>query len=250
MKIFIIVGQLSKELLKRSYFAILLGMIKKIDIAGLQLDNYTVREMIMKIDRCMSERNFTTIEEINMDTLHMAAADEDVKQAIEVLDYTVIAETGILSAASAETLQRKHEIEDHDFFYELFKRLERNRRNVFVLGDSQPTVEEAAGFLKELFDNLEIKGSGVLDESESTAEALVNEINIASPDVVVSFLPSPIQEVFLLHNKDKLSTNLWYGIGNNKFMDKKPGIIGKIRKMLDVKRLARIIKNYENQEEK
>lgn len=250
MKIFIIVGQLSKELLKRSYFAILLGMIKKIDIAGLQLDNYTVREMMMKIDRCMSERNFTTIEEINMDTLHMAAADEDVKQAIEVLDYTVIAETGILSAASAETLQRKHEIEDHDFFYELFKRLERNHRNVFVLGDSQPTVEEAAGFLKELFDKLEIKGSGVLDESESTAEALVNEINIASPDVVVSFLPSPIQEVFLLHNKDKLSTNLWYGIGNNKFMDKKLGVIGKIRKMLDVKRLARIINNYENQEEK
>ena len=101
LKILVIVGQLSKELIKRSYFVILLCMIKKIDIAGLQLDNYTVREMIMKIDRCMSERNFTTIEEINMDTLHMAASDEDVKEAIGVLDYTVIADTGILSAASS-----------------------------------------------------------------------------------------------------------------------------------------------------
>ena len=26
-------------------------MIKKIDIAGLQLDNYTVREMLMRVDR-------------------------------------------------------------------------------------------------------------------------------------------------------------------------------------------------------
>ncbi len=239
-----------KELIKLVYFGILLDMIKKIDIAGLQLDNYTVREMIMKIDKCMSERNFTTIEEINMDTLHMAATDEAVKRAIEVLDYTVIAETGILSAASAETLQRKHEIEDHDFFYELFKRLERNRKNVFILADSEMTVEAAARFLNERFDRLKIKGNGVLDESENTREALVNEINIASPDVVVSFLPSPMQEAFLLHNKDKLSTNLWYGIGNNKFMDKRPGIIGKIRKMLDVRRLARIIDNYENQEVK
>ena len=119
-------------------------MIKKIDIAGLQLDNYTVREMIMKIDRCMSERNFTTIEEINMDTLHMAASDEDVKEAIGVLDYTVIADTGILSAASAETMQRKHEIEDHDFFYELFKRLERNHKNIFILGESESTVRRQA----------------------------------------------------------------------------------------------------------
>lgn len=249
MKILVIVGQLSKELIKRSYFVILLCMIKKIDIAGLQLDNYTVREMIMKIDRCMSERNFTTIEEINMDTLHMAASDEDVKEAIGVLDYTVIADTGILSAASAETMQRKHEIEDHDFFYELFKRLERNHKNIFILGESESTVSEAAGFLKELFDKIEIKGSGVINDTENVSEAIVNEINIASPDVVVSFLPSPAQETFLLHNKDKLSTNLWYGIGNNKFMDKKPGFIGKIRKMLDVKRLARIINNYENREE-
>ena len=224
-------------------------MIKKIDIAGIQLDNYTVREMIMKIDRCMSERAFTTVEEINMDTLHLAASDDEIKQAIEVLDYTVIAETGILSAASADTLQRWHEIEDHDYFYELFKRLERNHKSIFIIGDLESVIDEAVDFLRELFDRIKIVGSETLENSESVSEAVVNEINIASPDVVLSLLPSPQQEVFLLKNKDKLSTNLWYGIGNNKFMDKKPGIFGRIKKMLDVKRLARIINNYESQEE-
>ena len=224
-------------------------MIKKIDIAGIQLDNYTVREMIMKIDRCMSERAFTTVEEINMDTLHLAASDDEVKQAIEVLDYTIIAETGILSAASADTLQRRHEIEDHDFFYELFKRLERNHKSIFIIGDLESVIDEAVDFLRELFDRIKIVGSETLENSESVSEAVVNEINIASPDVVLSLLPSPQQEVFLLKNKDKLSTNLWYGIGNNKFMDKKPGIFGRIKRMLDVKRLARIINNYESQEE-
>ena len=43
-------------------------MIKKIDIAGLQLDNYTVREMLMRVDRRISEKILTTIEEVNMDT--------------------------------------------------------------------------------------------------------------------------------------------------------------------------------------
>lgn len=54
-------------------------MIKKIDIAGLQLDNYTVREMLMRVDRRISEKILTTIEEVNMDTLALAESDEEVK---------------------------------------------------------------------------------------------------------------------------------------------------------------------------
>ena len=95
-------------------------MIKKIDIAGLQLDNYKVREMLMRVDRRISEKILTTIEEVNMDTLALAESDEEVKQALEACDYSVIADEGILRAVSADTLQRRHEIEDHDFFYEFF----------------------------------------------------------------------------------------------------------------------------------
>ena len=83
-------------------------MIKKIDIAGLQLDNYTVREMIMRVDRRISEKILTTIEEVNMDTLALAEFDEEVKQSLEACDYTVIADEGILRAVSADTLQRRH----------------------------------------------------------------------------------------------------------------------------------------------
>ena len=74
-------------------------MIKKIDIAGLQLDNYTVREMLMRVDRRISEKILTTIEEVNMDTLALAESDEEVKQALEACDYTVIADEGDRGAA-------------------------------------------------------------------------------------------------------------------------------------------------------
>ena len=206
-------------------------MIKKIDIAGLQLDNYTVREMIMRVDRRISEKILTTIEEVNMDTLALAESDEEVKQSL-----------------AADTLQRRHEIEDHDFFYELFKRLERNDKKIFVIAESQKAVDEAEEFLLGLFDRARISGKGVLDDSPGCSENLVNEINIVSPDVIASFLPSPAQEKFLLHNREKLLMNLWYGIGNNKFMGKKHGFIGKIRKMLDVKRLTHLIDTYEHRQ--
>ena len=55
-------------------------MIKTIDFAGIELDNYTVREMIMNIEKKMSDHGFHTIEEVNMDTLMMAESD-DVTEA-------------------------------------------------------------------------------------------------------------------------------------------------------------------------
>ena len=101
----------------------------------------------------------------------------------------------------------------------------------------------------EVIDALaSVRADVFLDDSLGCSENLVNEINIVSPDVIASFLPSPSQEKFLLHNREKLLMNLWYGIGNNKFMGKKHGFIGKIRKMLDVKRLTHLINTYEHRQ--
>ena len=61
-----------KKLRKYSLFGILECMIKRINIAGIELDNYTVREMLMKIERHFDENSFTTIEEINMDTFKVS----------------------------------------------------------------------------------------------------------------------------------------------------------------------------------
>lgn len=66
-------------------------MIKTIDFAGIELDNYTVREMIMNVEKDMSDHGFHTIEEVNMDTLMLAETDELVRKAIGFAEHTVIA---------------------------------------------------------------------------------------------------------------------------------------------------------------
>lgn len=118
---------------------------------------------------------------------------------------------------------------------------------IFVIAESQKAVDEAEEFLLGLFDRARISGKGVLDDSPGCSENLVNEINIVSPDVIASFLPSPAQEKFLLHNREKLLMNLWYGIGNNKFMGKSMDLLEN-KKMLDVKRLTHLINTYEHRQ--
>ena len=100
-------------------------MIKTIDFAGIELDNYTVREMIMNVEKDMSDHGFHTIEEVNMDTLMLAETDELVRKAIGFAEHTVIAENGILEAVGAGSYQHRHEIEHQDFFFDLMERWKR-----------------------------------------------------------------------------------------------------------------------------
>ena len=52
-------------------------MIKTIDVAGIELDNYTVRETIMNVEKKMSDSGFHTIEEGKMGRLMQAESGEE-----------------------------------------------------------------------------------------------------------------------------------------------------------------------------
>ena len=224
-------------------------MIKRIDFAGIQLDNYTVRETIMNVEKTMSDHGFHTIEEVNMDILMMADSDEIVKTALSSVEHTVIAENGILEAVGADTYQRRHEIEHHDFFYEMMKRIERNHKTVFIIGDAAEHTQRVSEYLQSEYSKCEIVGAEALEDCNGATDAMVNEINSMDPDIILSILPSPTQEHFLMDNYEKLSAGLWYGVGSWNFERQEKGIIGKIHHMIRTYKLERRLSHYHGDEE-
>lgn len=224
-------------------------MIKEISVAGVKLGNYTVRESLMKIDRAFYENSFTTVEEVYMRSLFLAREDQVVKQVIEAMDIPVIAEMGILDVAGGSNLQRKHEIEENEFFFQLLKRLERSNKKVFLLGEIEKEIELAKEFILDEFPRVSVVGALALNNYQDDEETVINEINTETPDVIISVLPSPKQEHFLYRHKDKLSANLWYGIGDGKFAKQRHRITTGLIKLFRVRKLMKYIKRYEKQEE-
>lgn len=225
------------------------AMIKTIDIAGIQLDNYTVRELIMSVEKEMSDQGFHTIEEVNMDTLMMAETDEVIREALTSADHTVITEAGILEAAGISNYQRRHEIEHRDFFYELMKRIERNHKTIFVIGDTSGHTSTICDKMQNLFPKCEIAGTEALEECMGATDAVVNEINALTPDVIISVLPSPEQEHFLMDNKEKLSASLWYGIGMTELQRKRGRLANGIRNLIRTHKLERKLNHYYGKQE-
>ena len=95
-----------------------------------------------------------------------------------------------------------------------------------------------------------ISGVEALENCQGTADAVVNEINASTPDVILSVLPSPAQEHFLVENREKLSAGLWYGIGDRKHQKPMNRLAGGLRNLIRTRRLEKRLNSYEQEREK
>ena len=171
-------------------------MIKKIDIMGILPDDYTVREALHQIESLSDDNVLRSIESISMQMLMEAEQDEELRNAISSLDLAIVGQKEILEVAGAGTMQRIKETEENDFFYEFLKRLERNHKRLFLLGETKEKNSRIKEKLIEQYPQLSIAGEYALENCIGDQAAVINEMNAATPDLVLSVLPSPTQEHF------------------------------------------------------
>lgn len=224
-------------------------MIKEITVAGIKLYNYNTIENLTLIVKNLEANVFTSIEEIHMKTILLAKEDETVKEAIESADVMVIAETGILDAVGQSTILRRAEIERREFFFHLMKILERNGYTVYVLGEQEQEVEEACRYITDEFPRMNLVGQKVLHEDAGEEHDVINDINMVAPDVIISVLPSPMQEKFLKKHRSMLLTKIWYGIGAEKIAGTRLTLIARINKFFRKLILRRYVQEELEQEE-
>lgn len=224
-------------------------MIKKVDILGVRLDNYTVREAIMCVEKYLSNNVLNVIESISAQMLIESETDPILKEVIDSLDLAVIGEKEIIQAAGLGTMQRIKETEENDFYFEFFKRIERNRKSVFLLAETGEQLEELRKELNEQFPKLIYAGEYATEQCVGDLEAVINDMNATIPDVIVSVLPSPLQEHFLHAHKDKMNANLWYGLGGLSVHKKKHGLLERIRSRMHRVRLTSRMNKYDEKEE-
>ena len=191
------------------------SMIKKIEILGIQLDNYTVREAMARLERYLNSTGMSTIEAISMEMLVQAKEDRVLRESIESLDLAIIDEKEILEIAGADTIQRLWETEEKQFFKEFMKRTMRNGRTVYLFGETKEQVKQLRDFLRDDYGRLKVIGSFALGDCMGDYDSVVNEVNILSPDIILSVVSTPEQEYFLMESKGKMNAAVWYGLGNH-----------------------------------
>lgn len=188
---------------------------KTIDILGMRVDNYTVRESLLRLDTYLGGAGLNIIETVTMKKLLMAGERPVIRDCLTQADLCVVGECGILSETGSVTAQRMREVKEKDFLRELVKRMGKSRKRVFLIAMTDAQIGQMKAFFAQWDPEFAEAGSCAVDSSAPNMDAVVNEINGATPDIVISALDSPMEEEFIISHKDKVGTSVWYGIGED-----------------------------------
>ena len=165
--------------------------MKRITLREVSVSYDTVHEQLRMVEQFLNEEALHTIGTITSRLLTCARNDEIVRKMTEAYDIAVLGEGKLLRGSGIDSAQRIREIRSFDFYEEVLMLLSRRKSTIFLLSD---TVERLSAFkscLGEMHEKMTILGDAALTEHIDDADGIVNEINAAMPDIVLSVISSP-----------------------------------------------------------
>ncbi|MCR5655536.1 MAG: hypothetical protein K6G07_07870 [Lachnospiraceae bacterium] len=183
--------------------------MRKINVLGIPLEDYTIRESMKNIDGFYRDGKLGTIGIITMKGLIRAQDDEDIKSWMSSLDMTIPADVDILHAGGIEARNRERDVESCAFLREFLKKLVRQKKKVYLLSETRESVNQLEASLRVYEPGIAVVAKSALDEIEQDHEFLVNDINVKMPGALISNLNSPLRERFRAENYMKLNAGIW-----------------------------------------
>lgn len=220
--------------------------MKKINVLGICLKDYTLKEALKNVDQYMQGRAVNTIAYISSKLLMAADGNDDWKTWIEAVDMTIFTETDILCIEGGISKNRVREIEENAFLIEFLKKAACENRSIYLLSDTQEKLTKLQENICRLQENLLIEDAAVLEFMES-ADMLINEINDWAPDIIISNLPSPRQERLMYEDKMKINARVWLALSEES-MDGigHQSIWRRLLRRIETKTFRKIAEKYHN----
>lgn len=190
-------------------------MKKKINVLGVNLDNYSVKESLLIIDNYLNDKVMHIVEMVFMDLLILAGEDEKVREAIDKLDMTVIGDKEILAVAGIIRGSRVRETVENEFVMRFLEKLIQRKCKVFLLCNTEEECHMFQDYLQDKYFDFALSGDYAIEKCKSDYDVVMNEINIVEPDVVFAALESPAREAFVLEHKNKINARIWFELGRN-----------------------------------
>ncbi len=225
-------------------------MIKQIQILGMTFPNYSLRDELQLAQEALRSERLCMFLTMSMQSLMKVSSSgsEEEKSFVEQADLIVVEDPEILSVAGITSNQRIREASDHLFFAELMKRLQRGQQQIYLVASKNAALEKIKEILGERYEKLHIVGQYSIEEYPDDLDRMINEINSAAPDVILSVMPTPGQEEFLMKNRSKLLAKLWYGLGENySLLLEKKGFGWKMKRLIHLGRFKMHVNQYDEE---
>ncbi|MCM1160621.1 MAG: hypothetical protein NC412_05285 [Roseburia sp.] len=221
--------------------------MRKIQVLGITLVDYSLKESMRKVDDYLKERKTKVITYMTIKGIMTANENETVRAFLEKMDMTIAADTDILRAADAASRNRIREVAGNEFMEEFLKKLARNRKSVCLLTETNAQLLLLKEYVRSYQENLNIAGGFALEELQTDEDFLINEINIKEPNVLISLLSDVKRMEFLDASQMKINVNIWLMLKEEMSLSNKHrGIFQKLYQTFMKKLFIQRVNQYNN----
>ena len=219
-------------------------MDRKMNVLGVQVDDYSAKEAMRRAIEYLQTEAINVIEMLTTDVLVKSSVVEGVKQNTEEADMILIGDKAILEAAGIQESKRLQEAAE-DVFLKMFLRyLEKNRKRIWLMADSQEELDSFEEILHERYPKVKIMGGAVVPEHAGADDMIVNEINGLEIDCILSELDLAGREAFIARNRIIVNARVWLRVGKQLRLQEtetgfKKSVYGFVRKFILKKEIER-----------
>ena len=101
---------------------------------------------------------------------------------------------------------------EYNSFDAVMKVVSEHASTSYILTDSEKELERCKIMMQMDAPNIK-SWECCVEDIEASNDTILNEINSIVPDVLICSLESPLQEKWIMNNKDKMNTKMILGIG-------------------------------------
>ena len=189
-------------------------MNEKIQVLGLGIDNLTAKDAVKRVVSYMETEPVNVVEMVTMNTLGKFQQDETAAELFEHFDIALASDKGILEAAGVTDERRLKEVDELLFIKMVMRFLHKNSSRVFLLAEDMADLQKLEMYMQEDYSNLQVVGTATMEENAASDDMLLNLVNGAEAECILSALPSPVEEQFIFRNQALVNAKVWLGFGN------------------------------------
>lgn len=193
--------------------------MQKINLLGMNLTDYSLREAIGITDRFLGSGSLNTILFISAKMLVGAGISGEQKAWLEAGDLIIWSDAEIIKYAGISDRERIREVENEEYVKELLKRLGRGKKPICLLAESEEDVETLKEDLLYLRQDLKIVGSEVIGSGKEDPEDAANRINSLTPSVIISRMEFEYQEKLMEEIKRFLNADVWIALNQQMILN-------------------------------
>ena len=200
-------------------------MNERINVLDIHIDKLTAKESMMHFVELIQSEPLGVIELVTADAIMQMDEVPGLKEDVGMFELVLAGDVMILESADVTEKQYLQETKKQTFLKMLLRYLHKNHKRIYLLVESEEEGEKFCDFLLHYYRGTQVGGMAKVSAENRADDMIVNAINGADIDCIISIMSSPLQEEFVIKNRNFMNARVWLGIGKEVIPMNEAGIL-------------------------